>query len=240
MQASLWFQLILCLRLTLSFDSKQDPLNPFDAVMAIPATHYMEYNPNTGTYRAKINMFSKLGSFLGINAMQGHAFFYDLSKDRIGFAESYNCRPKVNPGGFVDDDMFELPTVHIETGTEGLEDPLGTIGEGPFDGGMPPPRTTQKFEMGELGACMTATCISFVTVGYCIVVIVLAVAYRKHRPRDRSKQFDREVGADGDAWDDDETEVLNPEFEQHVRNSMNSGTRGGSGSMSSSVRGAMA
>lgn len=50
-------------------------------------------------------MFSKLGSFLGINAMQGHAFFYDLAKDRIGFAESYNCRPKVSPAGLVDDDM---------------------------------------------------------------------------------------------------------------------------------------
>mmetsp|Transcript_26165 Transcript_26165/g.54645 ORF Transcript_26165/g.54645 Transcript_26165/m.54645 type:complete len:88 (-) Transcript_26165:967-1230(-) len=83
----------------------RDPQNPFDALLAIPATHYMEYNPSTGTYRAKINLFSKMGSFLGINAMQGHAFFYDLAKDRIGFAESYNCRPKMNPGGFVDDDM---------------------------------------------------------------------------------------------------------------------------------------
>jgi len=187
-------------------------------------------------------MFSKLGSFLGINAMQGHAFFYDLAKDRIGFAESYNCRPKVSPAGLVDDDMFELPTVHIETATGGLEDPLDTTGKDPFDRGMPPPRTTLKStdpEMEQLGTCTSATCISFVTVGYFIVVIILAVAYRKHRPRDRSKQFDREIGVDGDVWDDDETEVLNPEFEQH-RNSINSGMRGGSGSVISSVRGAMA
>ena len=80
----------------------RDPKNPVDALLAIPATHYMEYNPSTGTYRAKITLGSKLGSFLGINAMQGHAFFYDLSKDRIGFAESYNCRPRVGLGGFVD------------------------------------------------------------------------------------------------------------------------------------------
>lgn len=83
----------------------RDPLNPFDALLAVPATHYMEYNPNTGTYRAKINLFSKLGSFLGINAMQGHAFYYDLASKRIGFAESYNCKPKQSPAGNVDDDM---------------------------------------------------------------------------------------------------------------------------------------
>ena len=131
---------------------------------------------------------------------------------------------------------FELPTVHIETGTVGLEDPPDTTGQDSF-GGRPPPRTTIAStdpDMEQLGTCTSATCISFVTVGYFIVVIVLAVAYRKHRPRDRSKQFDREIGADGDVWDDDETEVLNPEFEQHVRNSVNSS------SMHSSVRGAMA
>ena len=83
----------------------RDPSHPFDALLAIPATHYLEYNPSTGTYRAKITLDSKIGSFLGINAMQGHAFFYDLAKDRIGFAESYNCRPKLGPAGLVDDDM---------------------------------------------------------------------------------------------------------------------------------------
>jgi hypothetical protein len=132
--------------------------------------------------------------------------------------------------------------VHIETSTAGLDVPLGTHG----DGGMPgeTPRTTLGIadpELEDLGTCMTATCISFVFVGYCLAFIVLAVAYRKYRPRDRSKQFDREIGADGDVWDDvqhdDETEVLNPEFEQHVRNSINSGMRGARGSMNSGSRG---
>jgi len=47
-----------------------DKPNLFDALLAQPATHYMEYNLSTGTYQAKINLFSKLGPFLGINAMK--------------------------------------------------------------------------------------------------------------------------------------------------------------------------
>ena len=87
----------------------RDPQNPFDGLMAVPATHYMEYNPSTGTYRAKITLDSKLGSFLGINVMHGHAFYYDLSKDRIGFAESYNCRPKAGAAGAVDVSRSSIP-----------------------------------------------------------------------------------------------------------------------------------
>lgn len=205
----------------------RDPKNPFDGLLAIPSSHYMEYNPSTSTYRAKISLDSKLGSFLGINAMQGHAFFYDLAKDRIGFAESYNCRPKMSPAGDVDDDMFEMPSVHIETGTKVVEDgPFGMI---PFAGGGPsdlPNDLPKTVGIGPTedeiyhGTCVTATCISFVTVGYSIVIAALAVAYKKYRPRDRSKQFDGEIGGE-DVYDDydggGESEVLNPAFEQHVR-----------------------
>jgi len=205
----------------------RDPRHPFDGLLAIPSSHYMEYNPSTGTYRAKISLDSKLGSFLGINAMQGHAFFYDLAKDRIGFAESYNCRPKMSPAGDVDDDMFEMPSIHIETTAHVIEDgPFGMI---PFAGGPAddlPDDLPKDVGMGPMeddvyhGTCTTATCISFVTVGYCIVIAALAVAYKKYRPRDRSKQFDKEDSGD-DVYDDydggGESEVLNPAFEQHVR-----------------------
>ncbi|KAL7452150.1 hypothetical protein ACHAWC_003885 [Mediolabrus comicus] len=179
----------------------RDPKNPFDGLLAIPSSHYMEYNPSTSTYRAKISLDSKLGSFLGINAMQGHAFFYDLAKDRIGFAESYNCRPKMSPAGDVDDDMFEMPSVHIESGTKVVEDgPFGMI---PFAGGGPSdPDDLPK------------------TVGIGPTEDEIYHAYKKYRPRDRSKQFDGEIRGE-DVYDDydggGESEVLNPAFEQHVR-----------------------
>lgn len=222
----------------------RDPQHPFDALLAIPATHYMEYNPSTGTYRAKITLDSKLGSFLGINAMQGHAFFYDLSMDRIGFAESYNCQPKMGFAGLVDDDMFDVATISNLPESGSPYDSMGP-GTGPIDGGMPdrpefdtPGRSGPGFgpEQEELGRCVTATCISFVTVGYCIVVIALAVVYKKHKPRDRSKQFDREIAEEDDSAalvPDDQTEVLNPVFEQHLRNS-------GMGGLGGSVRGTLA
>ena len=119
--------------------------------------------------------------------------------------------------------MFELPTVHLETETKDPNDTLGPDGL-PLDGGMPKgpipgvlsddPRETPR--ANGTGTCRSATCISFVTVGYCAVVIALAVAYKKWKPVDRSKQFDREVGADDDAgFNDDETEILNPDFVQH-------------------------
>lgn len=71
-------------------------------------------------------------------------------------------------------------------------------GDTAFDGGFP--KSLGPVDQGyDKGTCVSATCISFVTVGYCVVIIVLAVAFKKFRKRDRSKQFDREI------YPDDET-----------------------------------
>ena len=70
-----------------------DPQNSFDGIIVIPAAHYMEYNPDNGSYRVKIDLDSTEGSFLGISAMQGHIFVFDVEQKRIGFAESSQCSP---------------------------------------------------------------------------------------------------------------------------------------------------
>ena len=201
----------------------RDPDHPFDGLLAVPATHYMEYNPSTNTYRAKMTLDSKLGSFLGINVMHGHLYYYDLLKDRIGFAESYNCRPKLGLAGLTDDDMFEVQTLQ-----GGSERPDGGFGDGGFgddgdgsgngfgdgDGDGSGDKT------GGYGTCVTATCISFVTLGYCIVIIGLSVAYRKYRPRDRSKRFGEEMSSSASSNDvglDDEHEMINPAFDINSR-----------------------
>ena len=120
--------------------------------------------------------------------------------------------------------MFVVPTVQAE------EDPIGPYITGPFDGGIPagapPPQESADTEGG--GTCVTATCISFVTLGYCIVVIALGVSYKKYRPRDRSKRFDEEIGQEEDVGLDDETEVMNPVFEQNFRTSGSSAGRSNS------------
>jgi len=64
--------------------------NPRDVVLAIPAAHYLEYDPDIGKYVPRFYTDEGGGSVLGANAMMGHDVFFDNSIKRIGFAES-NC-----------------------------------------------------------------------------------------------------------------------------------------------------
>jgi len=62
--------------------------NPRDVVIAIPAAHYMEYDPDTKKYVARFYTEESSGSVLGANAMMGHDVYFDTALGRIGFAES--------------------------------------------------------------------------------------------------------------------------------------------------------
>ncbi|KAL3792156.1 hypothetical protein HJC23_009620 [Cyclotella cryptica] len=198
-----------------SMAGERDPQNPFDVMIAIPATNYLEYIPATGTYRSKITLDSKIGSFIGIVAMEGHSFYYDLTSDRIGMAESFNCQPKSGLSGFGDDDMFALPTIQSSGGAG--PDPWDT--NDPWDSasgrGVGP--NTASYDHN-VGTCTSATCISFVTLGYSTVIVTLAVALKKYRPKDKSKKWDRDANVDDTDTDfGRESETLNPEFRQNAR-----------------------
>lgn len=65
-----------------------DPTSPQDVVLAIPATHYMEYSPSKGTYTPRIYFTESQGGVIGSNAMQGHNILFDWENKRVGFAES--------------------------------------------------------------------------------------------------------------------------------------------------------
>jgi hypothetical protein len=62
--------------------------NPRDVVLAIPASHYLEYDPDIGKYVPRFYTDEGSGSVLGANAMMGHDVFFDNGRGRIGFAES--------------------------------------------------------------------------------------------------------------------------------------------------------
>mmetsp|Transcript_24536 Transcript_24536/g.44249 ORF Transcript_24536/g.44249 Transcript_24536/m.44249 type:complete len:384 (+) Transcript_24536:3-1154(+) len=64
--------------------------NPRDVVIAIPAAHYMEYDPDTKKYVPRFYTQESSGSVLGANTMMGHDVFFDVARGRVGFAES-NC-----------------------------------------------------------------------------------------------------------------------------------------------------
>jgi len=65
-----------------------DPTSPQDILLAIPATHYMEYSPSRGTYTPRIYFTESQGGVIGSNAMQGHNVLFDWENKRVGFAES--------------------------------------------------------------------------------------------------------------------------------------------------------
>jgi hypothetical protein len=65
-----------------------DTKHPTDVILAIPPSHYMEYNPDKDTYTSRFYPDERGGSVLGANAMMGHDVFFDVDTKRIGWAES--------------------------------------------------------------------------------------------------------------------------------------------------------
>ncbi|CAJ1959392.1 unnamed protein product [Cylindrotheca closterium] len=66
-----------------------DDSNPYDVLLAIPPSHYMEYDDEDETYTPRIFLDKSGETFtLGANAMMGHDVLFDAENDRIGWAES--------------------------------------------------------------------------------------------------------------------------------------------------------
>ncbi|GAX25035.1 hypothetical protein FisN_2Lh320 [Fistulifera solaris] len=68
-----------------------DPEHPYDVLLALPPTHYMELSEATGAYYARFNMEEppQSGSLLGANAIMGHDVLFDTKNHRVGWAESH-------------------------------------------------------------------------------------------------------------------------------------------------------
>lgn len=64
------------------------PDNPKDVVLAIPASHYFEYDPDNKNYVPRFYVEESSGSVLGANAMMGHDVYFDTENGRVGWAES--------------------------------------------------------------------------------------------------------------------------------------------------------
>ena len=69
-------------------DAFDGEFEPTDVVLAIPGSHYMEFDPDSGKYVARFYTDEHSGSVLGANAMMGHDIYFDTTHQRIGFAES--------------------------------------------------------------------------------------------------------------------------------------------------------
>ena len=65
-----------------------DPAAPYDILVSIPPSHYMEYDPNADKYTPRLYMDEHSGTVLGANTMQGHDVLFDMDNGYIGFAQS--------------------------------------------------------------------------------------------------------------------------------------------------------
>jgi hypothetical protein len=65
-----------------------DQDHPYDVILAIPPSHYFEYDEKEKTYTARIYLDEDRGSVLGANTMMGHDVLFDISSGSLGFADS--------------------------------------------------------------------------------------------------------------------------------------------------------
>jgi len=67
-----------------------DPEHPYDVLLVIPPSHYMEKHKDSQVYTARIYTDDYGTPVLGANGMMGHDIYFDVEGQRIGWAES-NC-----------------------------------------------------------------------------------------------------------------------------------------------------
>lgn len=66
-----------------------DPDHPLDVLIAMPPSHYMEYEPESGTYVARLYFEEdRGGGVFGANAMMGYDVLFDVEPGHMGWAES--------------------------------------------------------------------------------------------------------------------------------------------------------
>lgn len=66
-----------------------DPDHPYDVLLAMPPSHYMEYDNDVKKYVPRFYTDEGRGSVLGANVMMGHNIVFDQVNGRLGIAESH-------------------------------------------------------------------------------------------------------------------------------------------------------
>jgi hypothetical protein len=141
-----------------------DPEHPNDVILAIPPSHYFEYDDEDDNYVARFYTDEDGGSVLGANSMMGHDIFFDVDNHRVGFAES-TCDYTALVKTYSDESW--TPPDH------------GRQGKPEKGGSKPAPGSgTGAPVLG--GVCSSLTCqMSFVAAVVAIVAIVALIVVRR-------------------------------------------------------------
>jgi hypothetical protein len=146
-----------------------DPNYPHDVVLAIPASHYLEHDHETGQYTPRLYVNGGKKSVLGANTMMGHDILFDVSGKQIGIAESdcdYTGFVKDGGGSFTlgggMKNPFRYNHVHGDTctgikcqalvviGLLGVALAIGVISWKRFESRRGMPVATEDFELVEI------------------------------------------------------------------------------------------
>jgi hypothetical protein len=145
-----------------------DPDHPHDVVVAVPASHYYEYDEERNAYVAGLyaggDGEAGIGgrwNVIGANAMMGHDVHFDVERGRIGWSES-SC-----------DYSALIEPSHLKEGSESGDDsPVGTNKT----------RFAGTFSL----TCKLGVIASFVVAG---AVVVLILARRRGSDRRRLGRY---------------------------------------------------
>ena len=84
-----------------------DPDHPNDVLLAMPPTHYMEYDPDDDVWTNRFYTSEPSGGVIGGNAMMGHDVYFNSEIGQVGWSESecdytklmaeYQFTPGVSP-----------------------------------------------------------------------------------------------------------------------------------------------
>lgn len=167
-----------------------DPDHPLDVIVAMPPSHYMEYDTDEEAYIARFYLDESSGGVFGANAMMGHDVYFDVTDGQIGWAES-DCDytklmsryfPNFNDaqGGSNDDDT-QIEDLSDDDANN--DDDTGTQGD-----------DDEEFELPESEFCSSTTC----QAGFVAIVVagVVYIAMRMLRRTDIEYEM-ANVGTNG-------------------------------------------
>lgn len=159
-----------------------DPDHPYDVLLAIPPSHYMEYDDKQKKYVARFYADESGGSVLGANSMMGHDVFFDIDSKVLGWAES-DCdyHTLVTKNGFVDTlvnvDEGSVPSTLPSSDTKPT--PASKHDDDITGNNASPDKSTGKTMHPAVAACNDSTCRGTVLITLiCALILGICIGRR--------------------------------------------------------------
>lgn len=169
-----------------------DPSSPNDIVIAVPATHYMEYDESNGMYTARVYLDEGGGSVFGANTMMGHDILFDVDGKRLGWAES-----RCDYTNYVNEKFRAKDNVDKNTETEFMESTNEVVEEETEESANEEMENvieeSEEETTEEEGVCTSNTCRGYVAAGLLGVAVVGIVSWRTLSPRTREVYHTTEI-----------------------------------------------